>query len=194
MATFPRKIHQNRRILRRSSLQTPSAPAPAPSPGSADEVAARPEDAVAHAEDFVRDAWFRALRGECDYTGAEMQAASARCDIARRNLAVALLGRDPTAIGVAYTDLEGRLVSARIAARAYRQAREVLDCELKVAYRQASDQFFDEYVSRGWMPREPDESASVQGARRTVRALLTLGWLFQHVVFSLARLAAARRL
>jgi hypothetical protein len=203
MGTFPRKLHQHRRGSRRSPVRTTSAPTS--SPGSVDGVAARAEDAhvddvVAHAEDVVRDAWFRALHGECDYTGAEMQAASARCDVARRNLAAALLGRDPMEIAVAYADLEGRLVSARIAARAYGQARETLDWELSVANRQAGDRFFDEYAGYvsyaepGWMPGRPDESASVQGPRRTVRSLLTLGWLSQHVVYSLVRLAAGRRL
>lgn len=196
MGTFPRKLHQHRRILRRPPLRPPESAtaAPASSPGSAAEVAAHADGVVTYAEDVVRDAWLRALRGECDYTGAEMQAASVRCDIARRNLAAALLGRDPTAIAAAYADLEGRLVSARIAARAFGQAREALERELNVAYRQVGDGFFDEYVSRGRMPGRPDESASRQGPRRTVRTLLTLGWLSQHVMFSLVRLTAGRRL
>jgi hypothetical protein len=161
------------------------------SAGSADDI-------VAHAEDVVRDTWLLALRGECDYTGAQMHAASARCDVARRNLVAARLGRAPEAIAVAYAALEGALVSARIAARAYTQAREALAQELGLADRQADEQFLDDYASGGRMPAKAVESPSVRGSRRPVRALLALGWLPQHVVSSLVRLAAdfpaARRL
>lgn len=185
MGTFPRRLHQHRRSSRRSLLLTTGVSASPPS--SADDV-------VAHVEDIAREAWFRALRSECDHTGAEMQAASARCDIAGQNLAAALLGRDLEAIAEAYADLEARLISARTAARAYGQARETLDWELWAANRQAGDQFLDEYVGRRRMPGSPDESAFVPTARRTARALLTLGWLSRHSVSALVRLAAARRL
>lgn len=134
------------------------------------------DDVVAHAEDVLRDTWLRMLRGECDYTGTEMHAASARCDAARLHLAAALFGRDPDTIAVAYADLEGKLVSSRIAARAYEQAREALDHELGVAYR---------------------EAVSGQGPARKARKARTrhtLGWLPRHVMFSLIGLAAARRL
>jgi hypothetical protein len=157
--------------------------APTPSPGPADDV-------VAHAEDVIRDAWLRALRGECDYTRAEMQAASAHCDVARRNLAVALLGCDPEAIAVAHADLEGRLVGARIAARAYGQAREALDSELSAAYRQVGEQLFDEHGDRRWMLGKRDESGSARGAKRRVRALVAFAWLSQNFVSSLVRVAA----
>ena len=184
MCPFPRRLHQRREGSHRSPIRATMAPTS--SQGSADGV-------VAQAEDVVRDAWLRALHGECEQTSAEMQTASARCDAARRNLAAALLGRDPGAIAVAYADLEGRLVGARIAMRAYRQARETLDWQLSVTYRQA-----DEHVGRGWTLGKPDETASGRRRRRTVRALLALGWLSQRVVSSLvhltAGLAAGRRL
>ncbi|MEY9933085.1 hypothetical protein ABH926_007738 [Catenulispora sp. GP43] len=154
--------------------------APTSSPGPADDV-------VAHAEDVVRDSWLRVLRGESDYTGAEMQAASARCDLARRNLAVALLGCDPEAIGVAYADLDGRLAGARIAARAHGQARAALDRALSAADRRAGEQFFDVHVGRRWMLRKRDESTFARGAKRRVRALVAGGWLSQHVLSKRSR-------
>lgn len=185
MGTFPRRLHQHRRNSSRSPLGTTGVSTSPP--GSADDV-------VTHAEGIARDAWFRALRSECEYTGAEMLAASTHCDIARQNLAAALLGRDLEAIAEAYADLELSLISARTAARAYGQARETLDWELSAANRQTGDQFLDEYAGRGWMAGSPDGSRFVQTARRTARALLALGWLSRHVVSSFVRLAAGRRL
>lgn len=186
MIPFPRRPHRHHTIVYRSLIRVTNAPTSSPDP--ADVV-------VAHAEDVIRDAWLRALRGEYDYTGAEMQAASARCDLARRNLAVALLGCDPEAIGAAYADLEGRLAGARIAARAHGQAREALDRERSAAHRRAGEQFFDEHVGRRWTLRKRDESTSARGAKRRVRALVACGWLSQHVVVpSLVRLAGGRRL
>ncbi|MEY9931521.1 hypothetical protein ABH926_006170 [Catenulispora sp. GP43] len=149
---------------------------------------------MAHAEGITRDAWLRTLRGECDYTGAQMRAASVRCDTARRNLAAALLERDPEAIAVAYIDLEERLVGARITARAHGQAREALEREFGMAYGRAGGLDVDGYAGRERVPGRPDESAAVPGARRAVRSLLALGWLSQHVVSSLMRLTTARRL
>ncbi|WP_194906668.1 hypothetical protein [Catenulispora rubra] len=158
---------------------------------------------MSHAENLVRDAWLGMLHGECDYTGAEMHAASAHCDTARRHLAVALLGCDPDAIAMAYADLESRLVGARIAACAYEQARAALDHELRATYRRAADRFpdgrfaddrfSDEYASRRRLSRQRDESVSGHGAG-WVRALLILGWLSHLAVSWLARLAAGRRL
>jgi len=130
----------------------------------------------------MHDAWLQMLHGECDYTGAEMHAASARCDTSRRRLAAALLGRDPDTIAAAYADLEGRLVSARIAARAYEQARDALDHELRGMYRGADDRFFDQYPRRGWVPVKGDGAASRQRSRRSLQTLLTLGWLSQLVL------------
>ena len=181
MSPFPRRPYMHRTMVYRSLIRMTSAPTSSPEPA---------DDVVAHAEDVIRDAWLRALRAECADARAEMQAASAHCDVAWRNLAVALLGRDPKAIAVAYADLEGRLVGAWIAACAYGQAHEALDSELSAAYRQAGEQFFDEHGDRRWTPGKREESASVRGARRRVRVLVAFGWLSQYVVSSLVRLAA----
>jgi hypothetical protein len=184
MGRFPCRLHLYHTRLNRAPIRATDAPAS--SPGSADDV-------VAHAEYAVVAAWLRTLRRECEHTRAELQAASARCDVSRRNLAAALLQRDSEAIPMAYVDLEDRLVGARIAARAYRQALDALDRELELAYRQAGGEyFFDERIGREWIPGKLDACPSVRRPRRTARALLALGWLSQHVLSALV--CSARRL
>lgn len=186
MGRFPRRLDLHHMRSRRAPIR--AVDAPASSPGSADDV-------VAHAEYAVRAAWLRMLRAECEHTGAEMRAASAHCDVSRRNLAAALLRRDTESIAAAYVDLEDRLADARTAARAYRQARDALDRQFGWAYRQAGDEhFFDEYISREWPPEKLDVCASARKSRRTARAVLAFGWLSQHLVSSLIRAKAARRL
>jgi hypothetical protein len=115
--------HRHRRRIQgphRWSVRTPETP---PAPAPADLV-------VARAEDLVRDAWLETLRGECEHTEAEMRAASARCEVARRHLVAALIGRVTGAAASAHPDLEAKLTSAYIAANAHRQALAALAEEL----------------------------------------------------------------
>lgn len=187
MRILPRRPRRYRRPPLRSPDQAVAAPAP--SPGSAD-------GAVARAEDVVRDTWLRTLRDECRYTAAELQAAAVRCDAARRYLAAALLGRVPEVIAGAHADLDGKLVAARIAARAYAQAREVLAAELGLADGQVAERYFDERFGGWWTPGRPEGFPAARGSGWSgwsVRAVLALGWLSQHRVLWTGRLATSRR-
>jgi hypothetical protein len=147
----------------------------------------RPADlVVARAEELVREAWLEALRGECEHTEAEMRAASARCDVARRHLVAALLGRVTGAAASAHPDLEDKLTSARIAASAHRQALAALAEELGRPARDA--RMPDGHPDRLRPGRISGEAGEGVPARRSsaLRVWSAVGRRWQRIVSVLA--------
>lgn len=125
----------------------------------------------------MREAWIQTLRGECGYTEAEMKAAAARCDVTRRHLVAALLGR---ATDAAHPDLEDRLTSARIATHNHQQALAALAAEL--GRQESPGRLRDGHADRarrGRMARDPGEGVATPRpwARRPLPAL---GKLWRH--------------
>lgn len=160
-----------------------AAEAPPPTTGCTDEVAAR-------AEDVVRKMWLRTLRSDCENTEAAVKAASARCEVARRDLVAVLLGRAPGDSTAAGADLERRLIEARATIRAHNQACEALAAELGLWEDRGTDRFLDEYLNRGGTSAGRSGSASTRWPNRLVRALFSLGLLTRHAWSWVVRLAA----
>ena len=160
-----------------------AAEAPPPAAVSADEV-------VARAEDVVRMMWLRRLRRECEHTEAAVKAASARCEVARRDLVAVLLGRAPGDSTAAGADLERRLIDARATIRAHNQAREALAAELGLWDDRAADRFLDEYLNRGGTSAGRDDSASTRRPNRLLPTLFSFGRPVRHAGSWVVRLAA----
>lgn len=178
---LPRRRRQHTRGPHRATAGAAQAPPP---------TADRPDEVVARAEGVVREMWLRALRIECEYTEAVVKAASARCEVARRDLVAALLGNTPGGSTAAGADLERRLSDVRAAVRAHNQAQDALASELGRWDGRVADRFRDDDPDRR---AEPDDRTTPAGARRPnrlSRMSSSFGRLTQHAESWLVRLTA----
>ena len=157
----------------------------APSP-----TAERPDEVVARAEGVVHEMWLRALRVECEYTEAVVKAASARCEVARRDLVAALLGNAPGHSIADGADLERRLSDFRAAVRAHNQAQDALASELGLWDSRATDRFLGEHADRGGKPDGRTAPASAQRSNRLSRMSSSFRRLARYTQSWLVRLTA----
>src|SRR6478752_6505441 len=114
MDTPSRRKRRNRLVGRAAAT---TRPAPDSAPG---------DQAVAAAQDIVSGAWIQVLVEHRDLRQAEAQAADARCDVARRTLAAALVERRPGQMAAAHADLEEALGAARTAGDLYAHVHQGL--------------------------------------------------------------------
>ena len=139
MDTSSRGNHRDRKAARRS---TPRESDRSPSPSDL------ADHAVAAAEEIVCDAWVQMLLEHRDRAQLAMEAASMRCDDARRTLAAALHERAPARIASAHADLEEALTTARLTSHACEQAREGLALQLDLLAWKAIERRVDACVAR----------------------------------------------